>query len=53
MWQAVGLSLALMAPSTVANINPQGTAGSVGRAVPPAFAPATVGVPLIAYTSYG
>lgn len=25
VWQAVGLSLALMAPSTAANINPQGT----------------------------
>lgn len=50
MWQAVGLSLALMAPSMAANINPQGTAGTVGRAVPLAFALATVGVLLIAYT---
>lgn len=50
VWQAVGLSLALMAPSMAANINPQGTAGSVGRAVPLAFALATVGVLLIAYT---
>ena len=25
VWQAVGLSVALMAPSTAANINPQGT----------------------------
>ena len=47
VWQAVGLSLALMAPSMAANINPQGTAGSVGRAVPLAFALATAGVLLI------
>jgi hypothetical protein len=37
LWEAVGISLALMAPSMAANINPQGTAGSVGRAVPLAF----------------
>src|SRR5690242_4173214 len=39
-----------MAPSMAANINPQATAGSVGRAVPLAFALATVGVLLVAYT---
>jgi amino acid transporter len=50
MWEAIGISLALMAPSMAANINPQGTAGTVGRAVPLAFALATVGVLLIAYT---
>jgi hypothetical protein len=50
VWEAIGLSLALMALSMAANINPQGTAGSVGRAVPLAFALATVGVLLIAYT---
>jgi len=33
-----------------ANINPQGTAGTVGRAVPLAFALATIGVLLIAWT---
>jgi len=38
-----------MAPSMAANINPQGTAGAVGRAVPVAFALATAGVLLIAY----
>ena len=26
VWQAVGISVALMAPSMAANINPQGTA---------------------------
>jgi amino acid transporter len=49
VWQAVGLSLALMAPSMAANINPQGAAGA-GRAVPLAFLIAAVGVLLVAYT---
>jgi len=34
IWEAVGISVALMAPSMAANINPQGVIGSVGRAVP-------------------
>ncbi len=46
MWEAIGISVALMAPSMAANINPQ---SSVGRAVPLSFAIATVGVLLIAY----
>src|SRR5579859_7958531 len=55
VWQAVGLSLALMAPSMAANINPQGAetgGGTVGagRAVPLAFLIAAVGVLLVAYT---
>ncbi|WP_448627873.1 APC family permease [Geodermatophilus sp. URMC 64] len=49
VWQAVGLSVALMAPSMAANINPQGTAGFVGRAVPLAFLLAAIGVLLVAY----
>jgi amino acid transporter len=49
VWQVVGLSIALMAPSMAANINPQGTATSVGRAVPLAFLIATIGVLLVAY----
>ncbi|MFJ3234008.1 APC family permease [Streptomyces sp. NPDC086787] len=49
MWQAVGLSVALMAPSMAANINPQGTEPSVGRAVPLAFLLAGVAVLLVAY----
>ena len=49
VWEAIGISLALMAPSMAANINPQGTAGQVGRAVPLAFLLATVGVLLVAY----
>jgi hypothetical protein len=50
IWEAVGISIALMAPSMAANINPQGTVGLVGRAVPLAFVFATVGVLLVSYT---
>jgi amino acid transporter len=50
IWEAIGLSIALMAPSMAANINPQGTVGLVGRAVPLAFVFATVGVLLVSYT---
>ncbi len=38
-----------MAPSMAANINPQGTAGLVGRATPLAFFLAAMAVLLIAY----
>src|ERR1044072_1636467 len=50
IWEAIGLSIALMAPSMAANINPQGTVGLVGRAVPLAVVCAPVGVLLICYT---
>ncbi len=49
VWQAVGISVALMAPSMAININPQGTSGLVGRATPLAFFLAAVAVLLIAY----
>ncbi|MGH3357341.1 MAG: APC family permease [Nocardioidaceae bacterium] len=49
VWQAVGISVALMAPSMAININPQGTAGAVGRATPLAFFLAAIAVLLIAY----
>ncbi|WP_084719273.1 APC family permease [Streptacidiphilus carbonis] len=49
VWQAVGLSMALMAPSMAVNINPQAAEPSVGRAVPLAFLIAAVGVLLVAY----
>jgi amino acid transporter len=49
VWQAVGISVALMAPSMAANINPQGSAGLVGRATPLAFLLAGLAVLLIAY----
>ncbi len=50
VWQAIGLSIALMAPSMAANINPQASAATAGRAVPLAFLIAAVGVLLVAYT---
>jgi amino acid transporter len=50
VWEAIGVSVALMAPSMAININPQGSASQVGRAVPLTFAIATVAVLLIAYT---
>ena len=50
IWAAVGLSVALMAPSMAANINPQGSALHAGRAVPLTFLIAAVGVLLVAYS---
>ncbi|MGH6654108.1 MAG: APC family permease [Actinocrinis sp.] len=49
VWQAVGLSVALMAPSMAANINPQAAVPSIGRAVPLAFLLSAIGVLLVAY----
>src|SRR3954465_15954240 len=49
VWQAVGLSVALMAPSMAANIHPQGTATPLGRATPLAFFLAAVAGMRIAY----
>ena len=50
IWETIGISVALMAPSMAANINPQGMVGLVGAAIPLTFAIATVGVLLVAYT---
>ena len=50
IWAAIGLSVALMAPSMAANINPQGSAPYAGRAVPLTFLIAAVGVLLVAYS---
>lgn len=49
VWQAIGVSLGLIAPSMAANINPQAGEPSVGRAVPLAFLLAAIGVLLVAY----
>jgi amino acid transporter len=49
VWAAVGLSVALMAPSMAANINPQASATTAGRAVPLTFLIAAIGVLLVAY----
>jgi amino acid transporter len=50
VWEAIGISVALMAPSFALNANPQGMVGAVGRSIPLAFLLATVGVLLIAYS---
>lgn len=50
VWEAIGVSVALMAPSMAVNINPQGISSTVGRAVPLAFALATICVLLISWT---
>jgi amino acid transporter len=50
VWAAIGLSVALMAPSMAANINPQGSVQTAGRAVPLTFLIAAVGVLLVAYS---
>jgi len=47
--EVIGISIALMAPSMAANINPQGPATIVGRAVPLAFLMAFVGVLFVSY----
>ena len=49
VWGAIGVSIGLIGPSMAMNINPQGPAGLVGRAVPLVFLLATVGVLLVAY----
>jgi amino acid transporter len=48
-WGALALSLAAMGASLAININPQGSATTVGRAVPLTFVLATLGVLLVAY----
>ena len=50
IWAAIGLSIALMAPSMAANINPQGSVQTAGRAVPLTFLIAAVGVLFVAYS---
>src|SRR4029079_6324712 len=50
VWAAVGLSVALMAPSMAANINPQGIALPAGRAVQLTALIPAVGVLLVAYS---
>ncbi|HJY69167.1 MAG TPA: APC family permease [Streptosporangiaceae bacterium] len=50
IWAAVGLSVALMAPSMAANINPQGSSTYAGRAVPLTFLIAAVGILLVSYS---
>jgi amino acid transporter len=47
--EVIGLSIALMAPSMAANINPQGPASIIGRAVPLAFLASFIGVLFVSY----
>ena len=49
LWQVIGLSIGLMAPSMAISINPQGAVPVVGRAIPLSFLIAMVGALLVAY----
>jgi amino acid transporter len=49
LWQVIGLSVGLMAPSMAISINPQGAVGPVGRAIPLSFLISMVGALLVAY----
>ncbi len=49
LWQVIGLSIGLMAPSMAISINPQGAIGAVGRAIPLSFVISLVGALLVAY----
>jgi amino acid transporter len=50
IWETIGISVALMAPSMAANINPQGMIPLVGRTIPLTFLIAMFGVLLVSYT---
>jgi amino acid transporter len=49
LWQVIGLSIGLMAPSMAISINPQGAIGAVGRAIPLSFLISMIGALLVAY----
>ncbi len=49
LWQVIGLSIGLMAPSMAISINPQGAIAAVGRAIPLSFLIALIGALLVAY----
>jgi amino acid transporter len=49
LWQVIGLSIGLMAPSMAISINPQGAIDAVGRAIPLSFVISMVGALLVAY----
>jgi len=48
-WEAIALSLAIMAPTAAMALNGVGVAGLIGRAVPLAFIFATIGVVFVSY----
>ncbi len=49
-WEAIALSIAIMAPTAAMALNGVAPAGLIGRAVPLAFIFATIGVLLVAYS---
>lgn len=49
LWQVIGLSVGLMAPSMAISINPQLAVSSVGRAIPLSFVISLVGALFVAY----
>jgi amino acid transporter len=49
IWEAVALSIAIMAPTATMALNGTAPAGKIGRAVPLAFIFATVGILLVSY----
>src|SRR3954464_5223065 len=48
-WEAIALSIAIMAPNAAMALNGVAPAGLIGRAVPLAFIFATVGILLVSY----
>ena len=48
-WEAIALSIGIMAPTAAMALNGTAPAGLIGRAVPLAFVFATVGVLLVSY----
>jgi amino acid transporter len=48
-WEAIALSIGIMAPTAAMALNSVAPAGLIGRAVPLAFIFATIGVLLVAY----
>ena len=48
-WEAIALSIGIMAPTAAMALNGVAPAGLIGRAVPLAFIFATIGVLLVAY----
>jgi amino acid transporter len=48
-WEAIALSIAIMAPTAAMALNGVGVAGLIGRAVPLAFIFATIGVMFVSY----
>src|SRR5436853_7114786 len=48
-WEAIALSIAIMAPTAAMALNGTAPAGLIGRAVPLAFIFATIGVLLVSY----